>query len=291
MTEVRMIWKSSGPGIRLILINCLIYIFWLLLNAVFHLMNKADSLGTWVELFQLPGSLLVLLTQPWSILSHMFLHQSFWHLAFNMLTLYFSIQLFVRYFSEKYITAIYIYSGLAGALVFLLSVNVFPLFTENGTQYHALGASAAAMGVLMSVCFFRPGDEVMLFGIVRLKLGILALLFILADLAQIQGSGNAAGHLAHLGGALYGYLWSLYIKEGKNIAIIPAFIRKKRQKSPLRKVQGHRISIQDADEQYNLSKKEKQERIDQILDKISRSGYDSLNKEEKRILFEASKGQ
>jgi membrane associated rhomboid family serine protease len=289
MTEARKIWNTSGPGIKLILVNVLVYIVYLLFRSVFTLTGQAGSLETFFGLLQLPGSLQSFIWQPWSLVTHMFVHTGFWHIAFNMLTLFFTLNLFNQYFSENKIIRIYLYSGLAGAIVFMASVNIFPFFSSMTEQIQALGASAAVMGIIMAVCFFRPSDEVLLFGVFRIKLWVLALVFILADIAQIGTGNNAAGHLAHLGGALYGYLWAVNLKKGRDIAGWPHLTRLRTVKKTAKNISKRRITVEEADESYNMSKRERQQKVDEILDKISRSGYDSLSKEEKRILFEISR--
>jgi hypothetical protein len=184
---------------------------------------------------------------------------------------------------------VYFVSGFAGALMFLLSVNLFPLFSENAHSYSAVGSSAAVMGVLIAICTYRPHDEVMLFGAFRLKLQWMALIFVLLDLISIR-SGNEGGHLAHLGGALFGFFWAMNMKKGTDIAaffnkVQAIFQWKSKRKSTIKVI--HKRA--KTDEDYNLDKRQKQKRIDDILDKISRSGYDSLSKEEKALLFELSK--
>jgi hypothetical protein len=163
------------------------------------------------------------------------------------------------------------------------------LFSENAHAYSAVGASAAVMGVLIAICTYRPQDEVMLFGAFRLKLQWMALIFVMLDLISIR-SGNEGGHLAHLGGALFGFFWAINIKKGIDIAAFfnkaqALFSWKPKRKSTIKVV--HKRAKKDED--YNLDKRQKQKRIDDILDKISRSGYDSLSKEEKALLFELSK--
>jgi hypothetical protein len=163
------------------------------------------------------------------------------------------------------------------------------LFSENAHAYSAVGASAAVMGVLIAICTYRPQDEVMLFGAFRLKLQWMALIFVLLDLISIR-SGNEGGHLAHLGGAMFGFFWAMNMKKGIDIASFfnkaqAIFSWKPKRKSSIKVV--HKRA--KTDEVYNLDKRQKQKRIDDILDKISRSGYDSLSKEEKALLFELSK--
>jgi hypothetical protein len=145
------------------------------------------------------------------------------------------------------------------------------------------------MGVLIAICTYRPQDEVMLFVAFRLKLQWMALIFVLLDLISIR-SGNEGGHLAHLGGAMFGFFWAMNMKKGIDIAAFfnkaqAIFSWKPKRKSTIKVV--HKRG--KTDEVYNLDKRQKQKRIDDILDKISRSGYDSLSKEEKALLFELSK--
>jgi membrane associated rhomboid family serine protease len=249
-----------------------------------------DSTGDFImQQMELSGNILKVLFKPWTIITHLFVHSGLMHILFNMMTLYFTYQLFNQRFDDKRFLNVYFVSGFAGALMFLLSVNLFPLFSENAHSYTAVGASAAVMGVLIAICTYRPEDEVMLFGAFRMKLQWIALIFVLLDLISIR-SGNEGGHLAHLGGALFGFFWAMNMKKGIDIASFfnkaqAIFNWKPKRKSTIKVV--HKRS--KTDEDFNLDKRQKQKRIDDILDKISRSGYDSLSKEEKALLFELSK--
>jgi membrane associated rhomboid family serine protease len=289
MSQLKLLWLNSGAGVRLIIINVAVFVLLFLPLSVLHLMNM-DSTGDFImQQMELSGNIMQVLFKPWTLITHLFVHSGLMHILFNMMTLYFTYQLFNQRFDDKRFLNVYFVSGFAGALMFLLSVNLFPLFSENVHSYSAVGASAAVMGVLIAICTYRPQDEVMLFGAFRLKLQWMALIFVMLDLISIR-SGNEGGHLAHLGGALFGFFWAINIKKGIDIAAFfnkaqAIFSWKPKRKSTIKVV--HKRAKKDED--YNLDKRQKQKRIDDILDKISRSGYDSLSKEEKALLFELSK--
>jgi hypothetical protein len=150
-----------------------------------------------------------------------------------------------------------------------------------------LGASAAVMAIVVATAVTKPNQVVMFFGVVRMELKWLAAILVLLDLASIRQSANSGGHIGHLGGAIYGYFYASQLKKGKDMG---SWIHRmldwfqglfKRKKMYVASNQGR----PKTDEQFNLEKKAKQQRIDQILDKISRSGYDSLSKDEKDFLF------
>ena len=289
MSQLKLLWFNAGAGVRLIIINVAVFVLLFLPLSVLHLMNM-DSTGNFImNQLELSGNVMQVLFKPWTLITHLFVHSGLMHILFNMMTLYFTYQLFNQRFDDKRFLNVYFVSGFAGALMFLLSVNLFPLFSENTHSYSAVGASAAVMGVLIAICTYRPQDEVMLFGAFRLKLQWMALIFVLLDLISIR-SGNEGGHLAHLGGAMFGFFWAMNMKKGIDIAAFfnkaqAIFSWKPKRKSTIKVV--HKRAKTDDD--YNLDKRQKQKRIDDILDKISRSGYDSLSKEEKALLFELSK--
>ena len=289
MSQLQLLWLNAGAGVRLIIINVAAFVILFLPLSLLHLMNM-DSTGSFImNQLELPGNVMQVLFKPWTLITHLFVHSGLMHILFNMMTLFFTYQLFNQRFDDKRFLNVYFVSGFAGALMFLLSVNLFPLFSENTHSYSAVGASAAVMGVLIAICTYRPQDEVMLFGVFKLKLQWMALIFVLLDLISIR-SGNEGGHLAHLGGALFGFFWALNMKKGTDIAAFfnkaqAVFRWKPKRKSTIKVV--HKRAKTDDD--FNLDKRQKQKRIDDILDKISRSGYDSLSKEEKALLFELSK--
>jgi hypothetical protein len=172
--------------------------------------------------------------------------------------------------------------------VFLISANVLPIF--EGVTTSAAGASAATLGAMIAVCAFRPEGYVYLFGAVKIQLRWLAIIFVLLDLINLR-TGNEGGHLAHLGGALFGLIWAIRLKAGQDIAAFlnPVWMLFAGNRNTKRKSNMRVTHRQKLERNQDLSPSEKQKQIDIILDKISRSGYDSLSKEEKAILFELSK--
>jgi membrane associated rhomboid family serine protease len=288
MNDIKSYWARSGVGIRLIIINVAIFALLYVPLSVLHLM-KQDAVGDLIiEQLVLPGDLLQLFFKPWTLITHQFIHFGVLHILFNMLTLYFGYQLFTTYLDDRKYLNVYFISGFSGAIVFLISANVLPIF--EGVTTSAAGASAATLGAMIAVCAFRPDGNVYLFGVVNVQLRWLAIIFILLDLINLR-SGNEGGHLAHLGGALFGLIWGIRLRAGQDIAAFlnPVWLLFSGARNPKRNSNMKVTHRQKMERSKDLSPSEKQKQVDIILDKISRSGYDSLSKEEKAILFELSK--
>ncbi|MEZ5174099.1 MAG: rhomboid family intramembrane serine protease [Bacteroidia bacterium] len=289
MSALKQLWLTADSATRIIVANVAVFILLNVPVSILHLMNAGGGYNWFGDWLYLNGSLRNLLFHPWTIFTHMFVHGGVMHLLFNMLSLFFIYQLFKRYFSDRQFVNVYFAGGLAGGLTFILSVNLFPLFGGMAAGHFALGASAAVMAVLVSVCTYRPSDHVFLFGVFRMQLRWIAIIFVLLDLINISG-GNEGGHLAHLGGALFGFLWGINLGKGRDISAFFQPVQdffKFEQKSKSRLKVAHKAPV--SNENWNSSRKAKEEKVNEILDKISRSGYDSLSKSEKALLFELSK--
>lgn len=273
---------------KLIALNVAVYIINGLLTFLMGL--SANFLIRW---FELPKDFFDFITQPWSLVTYSFFHGGLWHLFWNMLLLYFSARIFLNLFGSRKFISVYFLGVILGGLTFLLSYNVFPAFM--GVQTALIGASAGVTAVLIFICAYIPNQEVRLF-VFNLKLWYIGAFFVLIDLVQIPVSGNAGGHLAHLGGALLGYIYARQLTKGRDIGEgfskfldgLGTMFKKREKKAPLRtvyrkKAQGDRKPNRDFD------KEAKQRKIDSILDKISKSGYESLSKAEKDFLFKAGK--
>lgn len=251
-----------------------------------------------VNYLAVPSSLHKLSVMPWTLVTYMFTHEGFFHILFNMLILYIGGSLFMQYFNDKKLLSTYIFGGIFGALFFILSYNIFPAFQNVVKGSIALGASASVLAVLVAIAVYIPNYTVSLFLLWRMKLIYVVLIFVAIDLLSID-KGNPGGHLAHLGGALWGYFYILQLKKGRDLSNILNIFYKivsgfkfqvskiKKPKSKIKIEYKSKTGRPLTDEEYNKIRAEKQERMDAILDKISKSGYDSLSKEEKEFLFKS----
>jgi hypothetical protein len=222
----------------------------------------------------------------------MFLHVEFMHILFNMLWLYWFGQIFLQFLSGKQLLATYIFGGLAGALIFIAAFNFFPVFEQSLPASLALGASASVMAIVVCISFFVPEYTIHLIFIGPVKIKYIAIFFLVMDIAMIQ-SGNAGGHFAHLGGAIWGFSYVKLMKSGFDPASVFSLKwlsvfsnNNANRKTKFRKVHVSAKPVNDDD--YNRQRAAKQQQIDIILEKISRSGYSSLSKEEKEFLFKSS---
>jgi hypothetical protein len=233
------------------------------------------------------------------VITYMFVHLDFFHVFFNMLMLWFSGRLFMDLLGGKRLVGNYLLGGLAGWLFYALAYNYIPGIRGQGDGSDILGASASVMAVFIGIAAYRPDMVVslLIFGEVRLKW--IALIYLVLDLVSIRQGNNSGGHLAHVGGALYGYLAATQLKKGSDWSgafmdqlqrIGSLFTRRKGPRLRVEKMDRRKVRVlQDSD--FNATKRAKEERVNAILDKISRSGYDSLSKEEKDFLFRASHEQ
>jgi len=152
----------------------------------------------------LPADFGQLILKPWSIITYMFLHEGFLHIAFNMLILYFGGQIFLQFLDAKKLIGTYILGGISGGLLFILTFNIFPVFNEIVSGALALGASASVMAVLIAIAAYVPNYTVRLMLLGNVKLKYIALFYVIMDIISIP-QGNAGGHIAHLGGAFFGF--------------------------------------------------------------------------------------
>lgn len=298
--ELKYQWKYGGMHIKLIGVNIAVFLLInivIIFTSLFVSKGQANpALPIINDIFSLHSDWHGLITHPWGIITSIFAHYTFWHIAFNLIFLYFIARFFLMYFSNQRMLYTYILGGIAGGILQVVAYNIFPAL--QGDSVFIIGASGAINAIFMAAAFYRPMAEVHLFGIVRVKMIYIAMGFILLDLLQM-GSGHVA-HFAHLGGAAFGFL-SIYKMDSRNniISIAQRFVKSmkllfKGEKKWKMKVKqgGGRKSAKDTksqtDEEYNLYKKKKQKEIDAILEKISKSGYDSLTKKEKQILFDQS---
>ena len=288
LDQLKYQFKTGGTYIKIIYINVGIYLLFLFFNILFTLMQWNLNSNFLESYLTFSSSPVMFLKRPWTIFTYMFLHGSFWHIFNNMLIYFFTARMFEDLVGKKAALNTYIIGGFCGAILYLVTHNLFPLFSNMG-NIPMLGASAAVMAVFVGLATYSPNYEVMLFGVLRVRMKYLALIWVAFDVIGLANQDGIA-HFAHLGGAIWGYLFVINFKKGKDISnwfnqitnIVSSIFKKKKikivykKKNPVVKktVKGSQI---------------RQEKVDAILDKIKASGYESLSKEEKDYLFDASK--
>jgi len=290
LKKITISFKKANSITRLIYINIGFFLFFHILK-VFLLLtgyfNTTDTITFITNWFALKADLKHILTKPWTLITFMFLHVKFIHLLYNILILHFAGKIFQDYLGEKKLLSTYILGGLAGAILLLIIYNISPVLQEYRNA-PAFGASASAIAILIAIATYAPNLKFNLPLIGSIAIKHIALTFILIDIINFDDN-NIGGHIGHLGGALWGFLYITQYKKGNDMAtwfyktlnIIKGFFNKKNLKTV------HSKTNNDYD--YNEQKKNNQKIIDSILDKISKSGYDSLTKKEKEILFKNSK--
>ena len=260
---------------KIIFLNLACFIFPYILNTFFFLFDYSNfSIISW---FELSSDLKKIIFKPWSIISYSFFHSGFFHLFWNMIILLYSGQIFLNLFPNKMFLSTYFVGVIFGGIIFVFCYNVFPVFFNSYSIM--IGSSAGVMAILIFICVYSPNYEIRIL-FFNIKLLYIGLFFIFFDIIQIP-YGNAGGHFAHLGGSLVGFIYARQIKNGKDIfdsfsfLIISIFFNNKKKENKIIKNDFRNILHKDIN----------QKKIDQILDKINSSGYDSLSKEEKDFLF------
>lgn len=271
---------------RLIIYNVFVFALILLLNAILSLTISQIPLTSY--LFTLDTNLLGFIQKPWGIITSIFSHFSLWHLIFNLLFLYFAGQLFEQIFDKRRLWQTYIYGGIAGGLLEIAAHYLFPSF-QHADQV-VVGASGSIMAIFTALAFHSPNIRVHLFGIFPVKIYLIAIFFLLNDLIGIADPSDNVAHFAHLGGAIFGLI-SIQSLHSKNniLTILENFFNRFRILFSANKTSKIGKTKFKTDEDYNLERKKRQDKTDSILDKISKSGYESLTKEEKDFLFNQSK--
>ena len=265
-------FKNANILYKLIYLNVGIFLFYNILSVISSLFIL--DVGPSLEKLILPSNTSTLIKQPWSIISYMFFHKTFIHLLFNMIWLHFAGKLFLDYFNEKQFFSTYILGGLCGGILFILSFNYLPAFEIANQNAKAMGASASVLAIMFAISTHIPNYRIQIPFIGMIKIKYLALSLIILDVISIP-KGNAGGHIAHIGGALFGYIYAKQLNKGIDIS-----------KNLYQLI--NIVSLKNIFKKQNKTKKN-QTKIDTILEKISKSGYSSLNKQEKEILFNASK--
>lgn len=285
---IRKTFNQGSNLTRLIILNIAVFIIISVGSIIAYLLNDQGLPLKILNFFSVPSSLKALLLRPWTLVTYMFTHKDILHILFNMLWLYWFGTIFLEYLDQRKLVAVYLLGGLSGALVYIVSFNVFPVFESVVNESVAIGASASVMAVVVAIASYVPDYSVHLLLLGRIRIKYIAIaIFIITSVMDF--SVNSGGKLAHMGGALFGYLYTVNLRRGRDAGkginrIIDFFATlfkpRKRFKVTYKK------PVSDYD--YNKIRADRQERINKILDKISKGGYDSLTREEKDLLFRES---
>ena len=255
-----------------------------LLSIIFFYQFKLGifDFPNWVAISSEPT---IVLTRPWTLLTYAFFHYGFMHLFFNMMVLNFSSRFFLTFFTQKQYLGLYLLSAIFSGFSFVVS---FYFLHETSNM---VGASAAIMALLVATTTYQPLMNIRLLLIGNVKLWHITAVILLLDLLQIQ-MNNTGGHIAHLSGAFFGYIYIKLLQNGTDLSTIVDSVLNlfsKKQSTPFKKVHVNPKKPAIKRESKIVVKDKTQQQLDEILDKISQSGYDSLTAEEKQFLFKAGK--
>lgn len=284
--DLKLQYKIGGIAQRLIYWNIAFFLVSFVIFGLLKLINIDIDFLQYVSLSSNPTDLL---WKPWSIITYAFFHSDIFHVFFNMIILNFSSRLFLTFFNPKQFLGLYMLSAVFSGLLFILSFYLMHIISP------IVGASGAIMAILVATTTYQPLMQIRLLIIGNVKLWHITAVIILIDIMQIR-LDNSGGHIAHLAGAFFGYLFVILLRNGtdlsklvtKIIDFFAAFFIKS-PKTPFKKVHKNYNRPIEKSTSKIIKKDKTQQQIDEILDKISKSGYDCLTKEEKEFLFKAGK--
>lgn len=274
------VFKSGNPLYLFIGLNVLVFLVINVVSIFEFLLGGGPVVSSFLLLnLSMPAKLSSLLFKPWTLFTYMFTQEGFFHLLFNMLWLYWLGRIFLDFLNSRQFMFIYLIGGLGGAILFLLLFNLLPVFSGSVEQAVLLGSSASVSAIVVGTAVLVPQYTIRMFFFGNVQLKYVALVFVILDFIGISG-GNPGGNIAHLGGALLGLLFIMQLKGGKDWS---------KWKLPEQKKK-HPFKVYK-NENYVAPKVKRptQTHIDEILDKILKSGYKSLTNEEKDMLFKFSK--
>ena len=280
LDDLKFQYRIGGIANKMIYWNVGVF----LLSIIFFYQFKSGGFDfpNWLAVSSEPT---IVLTKPWTLLTYAFFHYGFMHLFFNMMVLNFSSRLFLTFFTQKQYLGLYLLSAIFAGICFVAS---FYLLHQTSSM---VGASAAIMALLVATTTYQPLMEIRLLLIGNVKLWHITAVLLLLDLLQIQ-MDNTGGHIAHLSGAFFGYIYIKLLQNGTDLSrivdnILNVFSKKKA--TPFKRVHVNPKKPAVKSESKIVVKDKTQQQLDEILDKISQSGYDSLSAEEKEFLFKAGK--
>jgi len=285
LSDIKQTFREGSALTKMIYINLGVFVLLMLAGVFFYFLAMPTPLAGWLSV---PSDLHTLLRQPWSVVTYMFTHTGFLHILFNLLGLYWFGKLFLYHLDSGKLLSVYLLGGVLGAVFYIVAYNLFPVF-EN-TDGLLLGASASVYAILVAIAVYNPNMELHLSFIGTFKLKHVAAFYVLLSVISISVS-NPGGNIAHLGGAAWGWFFIRQLEKGRDMG---AWIENLtdwisgifKPKSKLKV--SHKQTPRD-DYEYNRMKNAEQQEINRILEKIAQSGYDSLTKSEKELLFRQGK--
>lgn len=288
LEDLKLQFKIGDVVTKLIFWNIA---FFAIPNILFGILQLFHINIDFLKYVSLSSDPIDLLWKPWSLISYSFFHSGFLHIVFNLIMLNFVGRLFLIFFTQKQLLSLYFVGSIFAGIIYILCYGFIPALT--GITVSVVGASASVMAILFAAVAYSPLMNIRLMFFGNVKLWHISLVLIVVDLVQLPME-NTGGHLAHLGGAFFGYIYVQQLKQGRDICswfsnildtLVNVFGKKKAM--PFKKV--HRNYNQPPAKAISkiVTKDKKQQQIDEILDKISQSGYESLSKEEKEFLFKS----
>jgi membrane associated rhomboid family serine protease len=275
-TDIKNIIQQPGQGLlKIIIANGAIFIALMIARVGLLIAGKSEVFDAFFAQVSLPSSLDLITQRPWSLLTYFFLHIEVFHLVFNMMFLYWFGIIIQDFIGNKRLVQLFFYGGLAGAAAFIVAMNTVSFFIEKGPNFMN-GASAGVFAVVVAAATIRPNYEVRLLLIGQVQIKYISAFYVLWSFIETTGS-NAGGNIAHLGGAILGFIFAKnFLAASRPQAIFEIKIKEF--------VQVVNQKIQPRKEPETVPEDE----LNSILDKISQSGYDSLTDYEQKRLFKAS---
>ncbi len=281
--EINRSFRNGNYLTKLIYLNIVIWVIVRLIFVGYTLSGSDGSLMlSWMAL---PASFELFISRPWTLLTYMFLHFELMHILFNVLWFYWFGKIFLEYHSQQKLLSLYLIGGFSGGLAYMLAYNLIPVLQNSVLHVQLLGASASVIAIVIAIAVYVPNHLIHLVFIGPVKIKWIAFVSVLLYIINLSGD-NAGGNFAHLGGAIWGWIYMSQLMAGRNITgrfdrMTDTFFSWFRPRRRLK----IKYNSPNPDYEFNKRKVIQQDEINRVLDKIGKSGYDSLTFEEREILF------